>query len=184
LDFSHVSLVGVLNADQLMNYPDFRSFERSFQLMSQVAGRAGRRDVQGEVVIQTFHPDHFVIQCVVEHDYKKLYTGEIADRMQFHYPPFYRLIRLIIKSKDYVLLDNAAMYLSSKLKERLADRVLGPEAPPVGKVRDEYLRQFMIKLERDIHPKPVKLFIQNELLLMKSHKDFKSIKTVVDVDPM
>ncbi|HLG02342.1 MAG TPA: primosomal protein N', partial [Bacteroidia bacterium] len=183
LDFANVSLVAVLNADQLMNFPDFRAAERSFQLMAQVAGRAGRREKQGEVIIQTFNPTHKVIQCVLANDYETLYRGEITERLQFHYPPFHRLIRLSIKGKDQLILDNGAQHLADRLRANFAHRVLGPEYPPVARIRDEYVKNILLKIEREANSTKMKEVIAREMLEFKIHPDFKKLRVVADVDP-
>jgi primosomal protein N' (replication factor Y) len=184
LDFGNVSLVGILSADQLMNYPDFRSAERAFQLMSQVAGRAGRRDKVGEVIIQAFNPEHAVIKCVIAHDYETMYHAEVTERTEFKYPPFYRLIRLSLKSKDHVMLDNGAAYFAEKLRAHFGERVLGPEFPPVGKVRDEFVKNILIKIEREANSTKLKEILAKEILLFKANADFKKMKVVSDVDPV
>lgn len=183
LDFGNVSLVGILQADQLMNYPDFRAAERSFQLMAQVSGRAGRREKQGEVIIQTFNPQHPVIQCVIRNDYHTMFHNELAERMQFHYPPYYRLIRLTVKSRDHILLDNGAQHLADRLRESLGMRVLGPEFPPVGKVRDEFLKNILVKIEREANSTKVRELITVVLGEFRTHPDFKKLRVVPDVDP-
>ncbi len=184
LDFGNVSLVGILSADQLMNYPDFRAAERSFQLMAQVAGRAGRRDKRGEVIIQTFNPTHPIIHCVITHDYQTMYNNEIAERNTFHYPPFHRLIRISLKSKDHLLLDNGAEFFANKLKEHFAGRILGPEFPPVGKIRDEFVKNILFKIEREANSTKMKDTLAKEILLFKANADFKKVRVVVDVDPV
>ncbi len=183
LDFGNVSLVGVLSADQLMNYPDFRAAERAFQLMAQVAGRAGRREKVGEVIIQSYNPEHPIIKCVIAHDYETMYRNELAERMEFKYPPFYRLIRLSLKAKDHVLLDNGAQYFAERLREQFRERVLGPEFPPVGKIRDEYVKNILIKVERESNSTKLKEILAREILLFKTNVDFKKIRVVPDVDP-
>ncbi|MBI3510130.1 MAG: primosomal protein N' [Bacteroidetes bacterium] len=184
LDFENVSLVGILQADQLMNYPDFRAVERSFQLMSQVAGRAGRREQRGEVIIQTFNPQHPVISCVLNSDYFTMYETEIVERQEFHYPPFHRLIRLTLKTKDHVLLDEAALYFADRLRTHFAERILGPEFPSVSKVRDEYLKNILVKLERDANSSSAKKIIANEIAHLRAHGDFRRVGIITDVDPM
>ncbi|HTL82305.1 MAG TPA: primosomal protein N' [Bacteroidia bacterium] len=184
LDFENVSLVGVLQADQLMNYPDFRAVERSYQLMSQVAGRAGRREQQGEVIIQTFNPQHPVIDCVMHSDYFRMYENEIVERREFHYPPFHRLIRLTLKSKDHILLDEAALHFANTLRSHFADRILGPEFPPVSKVRDEFLKNILVKIESEANIFSAKLMIAREIAALRVHPDFKKVTVVTDVDPM
>lgn len=184
LDFGNVSLVGILSADQLMNYPDFRSGERAFQLMAQVAGRAGRRDKVGEVIIQSFNPEHPIIKCVIAHDYATMFHSELTERREFHYPPFYRLVRLTMKSKDHVLLDNAAQYFAETLRAHFGERILGPEFPPVGKIRDEYLKNILVKIEREANSTKVKEILAKEILTIKTHADFKKVKIIADVDPV
>jgi primosomal protein N' (replication factor Y) (superfamily II helicase) len=184
LDFGNVSLVGILHADQLMNFPDFRAGERSFQLMAQVAGRAGRREKQGEVIIQTFNPLHPVIQCVLQNDYHTLYQNELTERMQFHYPPYHRLVRLSVKGKDALLLDNGAQYLTERLRSAFGARVLGPEFPPVSKVRDEYVKNILVKIEREANSTQMKRLLATELTAFKTHADFKKLRVVPDVDPV
>ncbi|MEO5642055.1 MAG: primosomal protein N' [Bacteroidia bacterium] len=184
LDFGNVSLVGILSADQLMNYPDFRSFERAFQLMAQVAGRAGRRDKVGEVIIQTFNPTHPVIECVIGHDYGTMYNTEVTERLEFKYPPFYRLIRLSLKAKDHVLLDNGAAYFAERLRTHFGERILGPEFPPVGKVRDEFVKNILIKIEREANSTKMKEILGREILLFRTNADFKKVRVVADVDPV
>jgi primosomal protein N' (replication factor Y) (superfamily II helicase) len=183
LDFGHVSLVGILHADQLMNFPDFRAYERSFQLMAQVAGRAGRRAKQGEVIIQTFNPEHPVVKAVIANDYFSVYHNELAERMQFHYPPFHRLIRLTLKTKDQVLLDNGAQFLTDQLRQHFGSRILGPEFPPVGKVRDEFLKNIMIKIEREANSSKVKEVLMTLINQFRVHPDFKKVRVITDVDP-
>lgn len=184
LDFGHVALVGILHADQSLNFPDFRAWERSFQLMAQVAGRAGRRSTQGRVIIQTFNTRHPVIEQVVAHDYIGLYQQQIAERQEFSYPPFHRLIKLTLKTKDEHLLIVAAQHLADQLRAYFGARVLGPEFPPVGRIRDEYLKNIMLKIEREANSVKVKQIIANELLNMRAHPDFKKVRVVADVDPV
>ncbi len=183
LDFGNVSLVGILHADQVMNYPDFRAHERAYQLMAQVSGRAGRREKQGEVIIQTFNPQHFVIQSVMNNDYHAVYHSELADRMAFHYPPFYRLIRVTIKGKDATLVDNGSHHLATQLRQHMGARILGPEYPSVSRVRDEYLKNILIKFEREANSAKWKEVIGKLILDFKTHADFKKLRVVVDVDP-
>ncbi|MCA6365271.1 MAG: primosomal protein N' [Bacteroidetes bacterium] len=184
LDFGHVALVGILHADQSLNFPDFRAWERSFQLMAQVAGRAGRRSTQGRVIIQTFNPRHPVIEQVVAHDYIGLYQQQLAERQEFSYPPFHRLIKLTLKTKDEHLLIAASQHLAGQLRAYFGARVLGPEFPPVGRIRDEYLKNIMLKIEREANSVKVKQIIANELLNMRAHPDFKKVRVVADVDPV
>ncbi len=148
LDFGNVALVGILNADQMLNYPDFRAFERSYQLMAQVSGRAGRKNERGKVIIQTSDPVHPVIRYVINNDYEGLYRDQIAERQTFAYPPFVRMIRLVIRAKEKEDADNAAGELAQKLRSVFGRRVLGPQPPLVGRVKNQYLNQILLKVEK------------------------------------
>ncbi|MEX1000864.1 MAG: primosomal protein N' [Crocinitomicaceae bacterium] len=183
LDFDNVGLVGVLSADQLLNFPDFRSFERSYHLMSQVAGRAGRKQKRGRVVIQTYEPNHWIIQKVMEHDYEGFYKNEIVERRNFHYPPFFRIIVLKLKHKKYDTLEIGAASLAKSLQAIFKDRVLGPEIPSVGRVRNFYLKNITLKFERDASPKKVKDIVKEKIDLFLADHDFRSIRIDIDVDP-
>ena len=183
LDFDNVGLVGVLSADQLLNFPDFRSFERSFHLMSQVAGRAGRKSKRGKVIVQTFEPNHWIIQKVMAHDYKGFYTQEIVERRNFHYPPFFRIIVLKLKHRKPETLEVGAASLAKTLQGIFKDRVLGPEMPAVGRVRNMYIKHITLKFERDASPKKVKDIIKEKIDLFLADHDFRSIRIDIDVDP-
>ncbi|MEM9024660.1 MAG: primosomal protein N', partial [Bacteroidota bacterium] len=136
LDFDNVGLVGIMSADSLLSFPDFRAFERSYQLMTQVAGRAGRSQKRGKVIIQTYNPHHRVIRQVVDHDYEALYKDEILERRNFHYPPFHRMIRITLKHRDVEKVNHAAAYLARLLRTVFGERVLGPEFPLVARMRN------------------------------------------------
>ncbi len=183
LDFDNVGLVGILSADQMLNFPDFRAFERSFHLMSQVAGRAGRKQKRGKVIVQTFDPNHWIIQKVMQHDFIGMFTQEIIERRNFHYPPFFRIIVLRLKHRNKDTLEFGSIVLTKKLQEVFKDRVLGPEAPPVGRIRNFYLKNIRIKFERDASPKKVKTIIKEKIELFLSDRDFRSIRVDIDVDP-
>ena len=141
LDFDNVNLVGILDADMLLNRTDFRAFERSFQLMTQVAGRSGRRKKRGKVIIQTGDPDHWVIQKVIEHNFIDFYKNEIVERQNFFYPPFYKIISITLKHRDENIINTASVQLASKLRESFKERVLGPEFPPVKRVYNQFLKK-------------------------------------------
>lgn len=184
LDFDHVTLIGIINADSLLNYPDFRAFERGFQLLSQVSGRAGRRDRAGKVIIQTYNTDHKVLDLVLHHNYYDLFTTEMAERRSFHYPPLYRMIRLDIKHKDPSILSQTAWRLASDLKKSLGNRVLGPEDPLVGRIRNFYIKTIYIKIEREgLSVHHVKEFLKSSLLNFEVNKENKGTVVQVDVDP-
>lgn len=184
LDFGNVTVIGIISADSLLNYPDFRAYERSYQMLSQVAGRAGRRDKIGKVIIQTFNTEHRVIEQVLKNDFNKLYLTEIRDRKTFLYPPLYRLIRLDVKHKDGLLLNGIAIRLVEELKSTLGKRVLGPEDPLVGRIRNYYIKTIYIKVERNgISISRVKEFLRQVLSNMETNKLNKGAFVQVDVDP-
>jgi primosomal protein N' (replication factor Y) len=183
LDFDNVNLVGVLDADMLLNRPDFRAFERSFQLMTQVAGRSGRREKRGKVIVQTGDPDHWVIQKVIEHDYIGFYKSEIIERKNFFYPPFYKIIEITLKHKNENELSRAAAELAGKLRETFKERVLGPEFPVVKRIYNLYLKKITLKVERDANDKKVKERVHLIMDEFFSAPVNKSIRSIVDVDP-
>lgn len=183
LDFDNVSLVGILDADMLLNRPDFRAFERSYQLMSQVAGRSGRKEKRGTVIIQTGDPDHWVIQKVINHDYKGFYSSEIIERKNYFYPPFYKIIEFTLKHKDEHLIDKASMEFAHSLREIFKERVVGPEYPIVRRIQNLYLKSIKLKVEKDVSDKKIKERIQQLIDAFYSVPLNKSIRIVVDVDP-
>lgn len=183
LDFDNVTLIGVINADTLLNYPDFRAFERSYQLLAQVAGRAGRRDKQGKVVIQAYDDKHRIIAQVIENKYQEMYTDEIRERREFHYPPFTRMIFVNIKHKDMNLLNVAAQQFATALRVQLGNRVLGPEQPMVGRIRNYYIKQIIIKSDKNTAITKVKSVLREVILQFQSQKDYRSAIVQVDVDP-
>lgn len=183
-DFDHVQLVGIINADAMMNQPDFRANERAFQLMTQVAGRSGRRNEQGLVMIQTYRPNHPVVQEVTNHDFEKFFNRELFERKQFKFPPFIRLIFLEIKHKDLETAIKAANNIASILKEKLDKRVSEPIAPTISRINNLFIRQIYIKLERNAE------LVRNTKQLLNEIKSkfavtegFKSVKIKIDVDP-
>ena len=183
LDFNNVYLVGILDADMLMNRPDFRAYERSYQLMSQVSGRAGRLEKQGKVIIQTGDPDHWLIQLVSEHDYKGFYDNEIIERENFNYPPFYKLISLTLKHKNLNLVEVAAKELATSLRNVFKERVIGPEFPLIQKIKNQYLKEIKLKIERTAPEQKVKEKINELCDEFYKKVELKSVKIVIDVDP-
>ena len=184
LDFEKVRLVGILSADQLLRYPDFRAVERSYQLMSQVSGRAGRRGVRGKVVIQTFSIEHPVFKFLLENNYEGFYEAEISERLYYKYPPFYKLIKITFKDADLEKVKVAADYFAQRLKDELGPRVLGPEIPSIGRIRNQYLMNILIKLERTgINIEEIKKHILMEAHHFRSQKEFRKVRLVIDVDP-
>jgi len=184
LDFDNVSMVGILNADSMLNFPDFRSFERSFQLMAQVSGRAGRKSKRGKVIIQTQNPDHSIIQEVIANDFASMYTNQLMDRKNFNYPPYFRLIEVTVIHKDVDMVNASSKYLADALKKHFAKRVLGPEFPLVSRVRNLYHKNILLKIERDASVGQVKKILSELLVKFKSSADYKSVRIQIDVDPM
>ena len=185
LDFDKVSLVGILDADGLLSFADFRAHERAFQLMEQVSGRAGRKHEQGKVLIQAVNVKHPVLQLVQQHDFEKFYTYEITNRKEFFYPPFSRIVMLVLKHKDKILVTAAAEKLATLLRQDLGNYVVGPAAPVIGRVRNQYLMELMIKLPKEPGMSMTyKKVIRNHINLMQSEKNYRAVQIVVDVDPM
>ncbi len=183
LDFDNVGLVGVLNADSLISFPDFRSAEKSYQMLTQVSGRAGRKNQQGKVIIQTAMPENAVIQDVIHHDYEALYYRIIKDRETFRYPPLYRLIRISVKHKMSPLLNEVSQLFANKLREKLGDRVIGPEYPLVGRIKNLFIKDIIIKFEQDASRKFVKDFIRTCIEDIHKNTDYRQVQFHVDVDP-
>jgi len=182
LDFDNVGLVGILNADSMLYHPDFRAYERSFQLMTQVSGRAGRSEKQGKVIIQTYNPTHPIIQKVIKNDYLSMYNQELAERQTFEYPPYFRLIKLTLKNRDFEKLRDGSMWLYQSLKNSLGLPVLGPEEPPVSRIRNEYIRTILIKIPTNKNLKSVKEIISKNLNSFDAISQYRSIKVGVNVD--
>lgn len=182
LDFSNVSLVGILNADNMLYHPDFRSFERSFQMLTQVAGRAGRSDKIGNVIIQTYNPLHNIIQQVTQNNYLDMYKEQVYERRIFQYPPYFRLIKLTIKCKDFEKLKESSLWLYQVLKQSLNCPVLGPEEPVISKIRNEYLRTILIKIPIENNLSSTKKNIEKTLASFETISQYRSVKVVVNVD--
>jgi primosomal protein N' (replication factor Y) (superfamily II helicase) len=184
LDFDHVAVVGILNADRMMNYPDFRSMERSFQLMMQVAGRAGRRQRRGKVFIQTYAPGHWLLELVKTGDYQALYEHEIRERYHFGYPPFIRLIRITLKHKDDAVAQRASEELVAQLQVLSSIQLLGPEPPYVPRINNLYLRQLLIKINRTPELARTKSFIVEAGRKVQRLEAYKNCRITIDVDPL
>jgi primosomal protein N' (replication factor Y) len=184
LDFDNVSVVGVLNADTMLNFPDFRAHERAFQLLTQVSGRAGRKNKRGLVVIQTSDPQHPIVNQVIQYDYLSMFKQQLLERELFKYPPFFRLIYVLVKHKDSLTLNKACLFLSKELKDVLGARVLGPEIPTVGRINNYYIKRFMIKIEIQASSDKAKMLIRNKINLIQQMPEFKSLIVNFDVDPM
>ncbi len=184
LDFDHVRVVGVLNADNLLNYPDFRSYERSFQLIMQVSGRAGRKNRRGKVIVQTSQPNHPVLQDVIAYDYIRLFNRQMAERKLFRYPPYYRLIKIVVKHQNKERLDLAALHLANAFKTHFNRNVLGPEYPVVGRIQNWFQKEILIKLPRDGKIQEAKAKIMEIIHHTKSQPNNSQLIIYADVDPM
>jgi len=182
LDFDNVSLVGIMNADNMLYHPDFRAFERSYQMMTQVSGRSGRSEKQGKVIIQTYNPDHNTIQQVVRNDYEGMYKEQLYDRQIYHYPPYYKLIKLTLKHRDFDKLKEGSMWLYQVMKQNLTIPVLGPEEPPISRIRNEYIRTIMIKIPTNQSLQGTKKTIQKMLNSFEAVSQYRAIKVAVNVD--
>ena len=183
LDFDHVRVVGILDADTLLNFPDFRSFERSFQLMAQVSGRAGRKKEQGKVIIQTSDTDHIVLRYLLENDYKGFFEHQLRERMNYKYPPYYRLIRLTLRHRKLPVLIQAATSLAAGLRNSLGDRVTGPEFPLINRLYNLHQKCIWIKIERDRQFKERRQIVHQAIEETMINKEFRTIQIVPDVDP-
>ncbi|SFD05549.1 replication restart DNA helicase PriA [Chitinophaga sp. CF118] len=185
LDFDNVNLIGILSADSLLSFPDFRVNERAFQLMEQVSGRAGRRDGVGKVIIQASNTRHPILHFVTTHDYKGMYASEIAERQNFGYPPFYRLLKITLKHKKQEVVEQAAHILSNWLRPHIGPQLVGPAAPPVGRVRNNYLQEMLIKLPRDTKViTQTKQLLREHFVKLQAEKQYRSVIIVPDVDCM
>ena len=183
LDFDHVSVVGILNADNMLNYPDFRAHERAFQLMAQVAGRAGRRDKRGLVILQTKSPDLPVIHQVVTNDYKQMYEDQTAERKLFHYPPFCRFIYVYLKHRKEDVVTQAADTLAAWLRTAFGDKVLGPDKPPVGRIQMLFIKKIVIKLDLNMSGTKVRDYLLSVQRQLIEDERFRSLVVYYDVDP-
>lgn len=182
LDFDRVSVVGILNADALISFPDFRAFERAYQLLAQVSGRAGRKEVPGKVVIQTYQPQHAALQYVETNDFNAMYVSQIAERREFHYPPVARLIKVTLKHVDEQVVTEAAKTLALALRPAFNGLVLGPESPLVSRVQNYYLKDFWVKLPKDNTLSANKKKLQQIITEFQQQKAFKSVRVVINVD--
>ena len=184
LDFDNVAVVGIINADTLLNYPDFRAMERAFQLMSQVAGRAGRRNGQGKVFLQTRMSDAPVIPQIVRNDYMQFYDQQLSERMLFHYPPFYRLVYIYIKHRDVRVLEEFSEIFGKQMREIFDYRVLGPDLPPIARIKQLYIRKIVLKVENSLSQYKVNDVLQNLQQAYCSMPRYRSIVMFYDIDPL
>ncbi len=182
LDFENVSLVGILNADNMLNFPDFRAHERSYDMMVQVSGRAGRSKKQGNVAIQTFNPYHQILQQVSTTNYAEMYKEQLQERWQYQYPPYYRLIKITLKHKDYIKVDSGVNWLAKALQNVFKENVLGPTAPVVSRVRNQYIKNLTIKIPPKQNLAETKKQLDKIKNTFQSVKEFRPIRFIVDVD--
>lgn len=182
LDFANVSLVGILNADTMLNFPDFRAHERSFQLMVQVSGRAGRAKKRGKVAIQTYNPFHQILQQVTTNDYANMYKEQLEERYQYKYPPLLRTIKIILKHRDFNKVNRGSEWLATSLRNQFRNNVLGPTSPVVARVRNQYIKHLLIKLPPNISLKQSKLVLKKIRISFQSISEFRPIRFIFDVD--
>lgn len=184
LDFSNIGLVGVLQADNLLNFPDFRAHERSFQLLQQVAGRAGRGNKQGDVLIQTYDPLQTTLQVLRDNDYKQMYANEIVERRDFKYPPFVKLIQITLRDRNYQKMRQAANWYAKAMRVPFSRQVLGPEDPAIGRIRNQYITHIMLKIPHNHSVKQTKQNLQRIHNQFSAIKEFRSVRVIIDVDPI
>lgn len=182
LDFANVSLVGILNADNMLNFPDFRAHERSFQMMVQVSGRAGRAKKRGKVAIQTFNPYHQILQQVTTNDYAAMYKEQLEERYQYKYPPLLRTIKVTLKHKDFNKVNRASEWLATSLRNQFKENVLGPTAPVVARVRNQYIKHILIKLPNSKSLKKSKIILKKVRISFQSIAEFRPVRIIFDVD--
>jgi len=183
LDFDHVSVVGILNADNLINFPDFRAHERAYQLISQVSGRAGRKHNRGKVIIQTSQPEHPLIELIRNQDYNKFLETQLNERKLFNYPPFYRIIKLVIKHKEIETVERASEMLAAELRKNKSLFVLGPEFPLISRIQLWYQKEIWIKIDRRHNHENLKSFIVRGVQTTKQLPNNSNCIINIDVDP-
>lgn len=184
LDFDHVSVVGILQADSILHYPDFRAAEHAFMMMAQVSGRAGRKGKRGLVLLQTKKPDHPVIQQVVEHDYEGFFQDMLEERQAFKYPPFTHIVNVFIKHRDDPVVESASILLGGYLRQWFAHRVLGPDKPVVARVKTLHIRKLVVKLETGINLSLARQYLRKAQEMLMADPRFRLIQMYYDVDPM
>ena len=183
LDFDNVKLVGIMNADTMLNFPDFRAHERSYQLMAQVSGRAGRKNSRGKVIIQTSDHKHQIISQVVQNDYLAMYNDQLEERRRFRYPPFSRLVEITLKHRDINLLDKAADFLANRMRQLVREKIMGPEYPLISRIQNLYLKSMLVKIEKGKNLSVVKSQILAGISQMTGNTEYRSVQYTIDVDP-
>jgi primosomal protein N' (replication factor Y) len=184
LDFDNVGLVGILNADNLLYHPDFRAYERAYQLLVQVSGRTGRRSEQGKVIIQTYQPENPIFNQIKMNDYRGFFNQDMTERHAFNYPPYVRLIRIIIKHTDFDICNRAADMLANKLKLRLKNRILGPDIPAIGRIQNKHIKQILVKIEISAPIHQAKQILHDEIQGVMSQRPYNTVQFQLDVDPI
>ena len=184
LDFDKVKVVGIIDADSILNYPDFRSYEYAFMMMGQVAGRAGRKGEQGRVILQTKNADMPIISQIANNDFKAFYNDTLEERMMFKYPPFYRLIYIYIKHKHEKVAEGAANVLAGRLRSWFGERLLGPDRPSIARVKDLHIRKLMLKLELGLNGNDVREYLRMAQAELLNNKPYAAIQIYYDIDPM
>lgn len=182
LDFRNISLVGVMNADNLLNFPDFRAHERSFQLLQQVSGRAGRTQKRGKVLIQTYNPYHQILKQVSVNDYEAMYKEQLEERYNYKYPPFFRTIKIVFKDKNLSRVQKASAWFGQALEIQFKENILGPEPPPIGRIKNKYIINLLIKIPKKQSLEKTKKYIENVQRSFNSIKEFSSVRVNIDVD--
>ena len=183
LDFERLTVVGILDADSMLHFPDFRAYERSFQLIEQVSGRAGRRNNRGKVIIQTADPSHIILRQALKHDYNAMCRAQLEERELFGYPPFTRIIKIVLKHRDINELNMASQHLTDTLRDYLGSNVLGPEFPAVMKVQKQYLKTVLIKLGREFSASRVKEVVRKTIEAELKIRRPGLLRIHADVDP-
>ncbi|KGF35952.1 primosomal protein N' [Hoylesella buccalis] len=184
LDFDRVSVVGILNADAMLNYPDFRAYEHAFMMMAQVSGRAGRKGQRGKVFLQTKNKELPIIRLVEENDYQGFYEALLEERRMFSYPPFHRLVYVFLRHRHDEVVESAGIEMGSRLRQGLGDRILGPDKPSIARVKNLHIRKIVIKLENGIDPKAVRLYLRTVQQQLLQDKRYAALQVYYDVDPL
>ncbi len=183
LDFKNVNLVGVINADEMINFPDFRAYERTFQLLTQVSGRAGRSEDKGKVIIQTSSPKHPLLKFIVSNNFDAFFSAELEDRQEYMYPPFYKLVKITVKHRRQNITEVSATLLAKELKLIFGKLLLGPEDALISRIKNSYIKEIFIKIPRNKSLKQAKQLILDKIHKIQEYKEFKYVKILIDVDP-
>ena len=184
LDFENIGLVGVLNTDHFLNFPDFRAHEKAFQILTQVAGRSGRSGDRGKVLLQTYQPEHPIIKNVIENDYEKMYQNQLLERRDYNYPPFVRLIRITVKDKSYEKLNSSCDWLNKVIRDNYKGIVLGPVYPEISRIKNKYHKQFLVKLRNLNELNKFRGVFQKIQKSFDSISKYRSVRIIIDVDPI